>query len=359
MADKIFRQLKSGKRQFSLIEYPDLITAGKLWKHPEIIDAQVDNFKKYCDEAIENKQVKVDYILYKPYGRYFVKDTKKTSSCPMWCKLRSTLFSATEYDIDIVGCHQSIMYDLLAPNADKYKLDALKRYVDDRDAIIDEFDISKEAIDKYNKKNNCYATKKDVVKSLFTFSYGGIVDTWVREWNFEEEDYELPDFVDVFIEELQWNLHIMCGADERFKDIVKWKTEELKAEYKKFHPDPPADKRQRKKGVEYFDPDKFKINKGKILSVILQDFERQILEGAMEWTLKTMKLTITSYNFDGFQILQKDVPDDYIEQLNKYIQELKTPYYKIDGPSFIGVPNVEWNNIKFIKKEFKEPLTSL
>lgn len=331
----MFRNSKSQKRLFSLTEYPDLQKASTLWKHPEIHPDQVTNFKKYCDEAIKEGSVKVDYIRYKPYGRYFVKDTKKISSCPMWSKLRSTLFAEKEYDVDVVACHQSILYDLLLPHKDKYKLDALKRYVDDRDGVIEEMTIKEDAIARYNKKNNCYSVKRDCIKSLFTIMlYGGIVDTWKTEWGFDEDDYDLSDFVNEFEEELKWNTAVICNMDTRFTDIVKWKKADLLEVYKNKHPEQPADKRQRKKGIDYFDTSKYKINEGKILSIILQDFETQIVEVAMEWT-REIGCTLTSYNYDGFQILKAGVPDDYIDKLNEKIQ---------------------WNNIKFIKKEFKPPL---
>ncbi len=325
-------------RQFKLTEYPNPDIVKNIWKHPKIWWSQRPNLKAYCDLAIENDfKVPITYVLYKKYGRYFVKDSKITSSCPMPSVVRSTLFGEKEYDIDIVGCHQSIMYDLLLPN-NMYSIEHLERYVMKRDEVIEEMKIEQEAIDRYNKENKTERSKKDVIKGLFTILlYGGSVDTWVNDWKFEDGEYELTDYVKEFQEELKTNLHLMLQVDKRFKDIVNWKKAELLTEYKKIHPDKPENKKDIKKGVQYFDPDKYHYNKGKVLSVILQEYERQILDKAIEWT-QEKGLFVTTYNYDGFQILKEGVEEDYIELLNLEINKLG------------------WKNIVFIKKPFKEPL---
>ena len=108
----MFKKTDKGINRFTLWEFPKTVYVESIWKHPDIYTHQVNRFKLYCDEALESNMVKVEYIMKKPYGRYFVKDAGKISSCPMWGVLRSSLFKETEDDIDIVACHQSLLYDL-------------------------------------------------------------------------------------------------------------------------------------------------------------------------------------------------------------------------------------------------------
>ena len=275
----------------------------------------------------------------------------------MWSKLRSTLFKNTEFDVDIQGCHQSLMYDLLKPREDNYKLEALKRYVDNRDEVIEEIIIIPEAIERYNEINKTCLQKKDCIKSLFTILlYGGTTQTWVTEWGFDDEDFVLTDYVNTFIAELKENLIIICTVDKRFDDIVEWKKIDMLKECKLKYPDTKKDNRRTKKIIEYFDASKYHINQGKILSIILQDFERQIIELAISWSIDVKDLTVTSYNYDGFQILNNECdPITYIEELNTYIHNTKLPVYPDKG-NFYKPDMIHWDNIKFIIKPFKDPL---
>ena len=58
-------------------------------------------------------KITVSYKKKSAYGRYFVTNTGLITSTTMWNKLRSSLFQNTEYDIDIVSCHQSIILGIL------------------------------------------------------------------------------------------------------------------------------------------------------------------------------------------------------------------------------------------------------
>jgi len=99
----------------------------------------------------------------------------------MWNAVRSALFQDTEYDIDIVNCHSNILLDLCKTN-DFYDIDCLKYYCENRDDVINLFNINQELIDKYNKDNKCKYDKKDIVKNLVTrVLYGGSIESWRKE----------------------------------------------------------------------------------------------------------------------------------------------------------------------------------
>ena len=91
-----------------------------------------------------------------------------------------------------------------------------------RDDVIDEIKINDTGIARYNTLTTSNKVKRDCVKSLFTILlYGGSIDTWAEDWIFEEDDYEVSDYVETFIEELKFNLNILTNVDTRFTDIVK------------------------------------------------------------------------------------------------------------------------------------------
>lgn len=325
-------------KTLSLKEFPNSELVNDIWRHPDIWQHQRKMIKNYCDEAVEFGFVNVVYVMHKKYGRYFIKESKKMSSCAMWSGLRNPLFSKTEDDIDIVNCHNCILYDLIKDEP-MYNTHQIKYYIDKREEIIKSFYISDEAIEYYNTEKQTFFTKKDFVKSLFTILlYGGTIDTWRTEFSIGDGEYQIPAFLNDYIEELKGNTNILM-VDKRFKDIVDWvKKDKLEYAHKKY-PDPPPKGERKKKNVIYFDIEKFKVPNPKILSVILQEYERLLVEEAMR---KMVKLghTITSYNYDGFQILKtdKELPLDLVGGLISH-----------NHGTFIS-----FSNVKFIKKEFKK-----
>jgi hypothetical protein len=316
----MIRIARNGQRTLSLVEFPNPEIVSDIWRHPDIYQHQVQYIKNYCDAALSGK-VKVNYVLHGKFGRFFIKDYRFTSSCAMWSALRCPLFSKTEYDIDIVNCHNCIMYDLMK-DIDRYTTDKIGEYVMHRGEIIEDFNICESAMLNFNNKEKSFLSKKDFVKGLFTILlYGGTIETWEDQYSFNSEDWSISDgkwknFLKEYISELQTNRNIMI-CDQRFTDIVE-EVKDLKLKKAKMkYPEKPDDKRKIKKNVIYFDIEKYRVKPGKILSVILQDYERRIVENAMEWVSKNTKSTITSYNYDGFQILKDGFEDEDILKLNE------------------------------------------
>ena len=322
-------------KTFSLKEFPNPLFINNIFTHPDIYETQVQALDAYCSNYDENtKSINVEYVKATDYGRYFVKEPNMLSCTIMWNKIRSTLFADGDYDIDIVNCHNELLLTLLKNNTN-YDVTHLEHYCLNRDEVINSIDIEWGAINDYNIYNKDNKTKKDVVKSLFTIIlYGGTIDTWRETFGINSNDYKLTAFVKDYIDEVQMNTNIIIN-DKRFKDIVNsiksLKIEQAKEKYKK-----------------KFNIEKFKLNNGAVLSVILQEYETLIIEKAMSF-MKGNKCVITSYNYDGFQIRKVDAIDELIANLNNYVKNI-TIFHNREIKPFT------FENIKFIVKPFKDGL---
>ena len=317
---------------FILKEFPDKSLIKNIWTHPDIWTSQRDEVKNYCD-LYKETGIDVKYIKYNKYGRYFVKDHKVRSSTIMWNAVRSALFKDTEYDIDIVNCHSNILLDICKTN-DFYDIDYLKHYCEKREEVIDLFEIDENLINEYNKNNKSNYDKKDIVKNLITrVLYGGSIDMWKKEFNI---DCELPEFITKFIEEIQINTNLIIKNDRRFKDIVEYETNRR------------LEKAKKKYGKS-FDKQKFNVNPSKILSIILQEYETLIIMKCFE-IVKKNNFTITSYNYDGFQILKK-INGDFDHLINA----INTFEFSLSHNDNIFI---NFENIKFIIKPFKNAVNT-
>ena len=317
----------------TLVEFPNVNLVKTIWKHDMIYDSQKLNIKNYCDKCIDGK-VSVEYYMKNEYGRLQLKEPTIYSSVAQWNAVRSTLFSDTEYDIDIVGCHQNILLGI----CDGFvECDKLKYYCNNRSVIIDNIHIDKTAIIKFNEKNQDNKTKKDFVKSLFTIiMYGGNIDTWEKEFGITTDDYKLTPFVNEFIDEIIMLADVVISLP-KFKPIKKQvylKEKNKRVKQIEYENKNKVDKR--KKDI-IFDVDKFYVKPCKTLSIILQDIERLIILDAFAFLQILHKVIITSYNYDGFQVLKSTFDIDLISLLNKEIAK-------------------KWKFISFIIKPFSPQL---
>jgi len=313
---------------FILKEFPNHTLIKNIWTHPDIWTTQRDEVRNYCD-LYKKDGVDIKYIKYNKYGRYFVKDHKVRSSTIMWNAIRSALFQDTEYDVDIVNCHSNILLDICKTN-DFYDIDNLKHYCENRDDVINLFIIDENLIKEYNKNNKTNYDKKDIVKNLITrILYGGSIESWKKEFNI---DCELPVFITNFIDEIQINTNLIIKSDKRFKDIVEYESNRR------------LEKAKKKYGKS-FDTQKFNIKPSKLLSIILQEYETLIIMKCFE-IVKNNNFTITSYNYDGFQILKQDGVGELINTINKTEFSLSH-----NNNNFIS-----FENIKFIIKPFKNAI---
>jgi hypothetical protein len=312
---------------FTLKEFPNLNLIKNIWTHPDIWTTQREEVRNYCD-LYKESGIDIKYIKYYKYGRFFVKNHKVRSSTIMWNAVRSALFQDTEFDIDIVNCHSNILLDICKTN-DFYDIDNLKYYCENRDEVINLFEIDENLINEYNKNNKSNYDKKDIVKNLITrVLYGGSIESWKKEFNI---DYELPEFIIKFIEEIQINTNLIM-KDKRFKDIIDYETQRRLEKAKK-------------KYAKSFDKQKFTVKPSKLLSIILQEYETLIIMKCFE-IVKNNNFTITSYNYDGFQILKQDGADELVNTINETEFSLSH-----NEKVFIS-----FENIKFIIKPFKNAI---
>ena len=312
---------------FILREFPKKTLVENIWTHPDIWSSQRDELKTYC-ELYEESGIDIKYIKYNKYGRYFVKDHKVRSSTIMWNPIRSALFEDTEYDLDIINCHSNLLLDICRTN-DFYDIDYLKYYCENRNDVIDSFIIDENLINETNILNKTNYDKKDIVKNLITrILYGGSIELWRKEFNI---DSELPEFINKFDEEIKMNTNLII-KDKRFKDIIDYETKR-------------RIKKAEKKYGTYFNIEKFNVKPSKLLSVILQEYETLIIMNSFK-IVKDCGFTITSYNYDGFQILIQDGVDELINTINN--TKLCLSHNNSDF--------IDFDNIKFIIKPFKNAI---
>lgn len=300
-------------KELTLTEYPNTEYVKNIWKHPHIHIHQRDNIKKYCDAVVGGK-IDVKYTVDALFGRFFLNNSRVYSSTVQWNKIRSTLFQDTEFDVDLVNCHNCILLSL----SKDYDCPNLQEYCYNRSGVIDSVFICDNAILKYNDDNMDNKTKKDLVKSLFTIIlYGGSIDTWKDLFTLTDYDFKLPTFVDDYTEEIKLLSNIIINKKEykNIKNYVFQKQKDKEVNRVKWLNENKKDKR--KKDIE---PD-FNFNPNKTLSMILQDIEKNIILDAFSF-MKNKGVVITSYNYDGFQVLKNGFDIDFIELLNKHIQSL-------------------------------------
>ena len=317
---------------FTLTEYPNLELFNFI-THPDIDPKQKERYISYIKLAKEKGHVEVTYTK-EEFGRFFVSNHFLTCT-NMWNKIRSTLFSKSDIDIDVVNCHSEILLGLLKMTQGQLDYDYLAKYCKNRDEIIDSIWISEKSINKYNKECKDNKTHRDIVKSLFTIIlYGGNIQTWTTEYKLKESDYKLTSFVKRFISELHENIHTFVKLPE-FKSIYNFsKNKQLVSAKTKY--------------AKNFKEEQFVINHFKVLSLILQEYESKVVISAIEY-MQNQGFTVTSYNYDGFQIrVPESAPGasagildtkSILEYLNTFIKEM--------------YPNM---NLIFINKPFKSGL---
>ena len=102
-----------------------------------------------------------------------------------------------------------------------------------------------------------------------------------------------------------------------------------------------------------FDEDKFKVKDNQYLSAILQDAERQIITKVMKHCADLLKVKVTAYCYDGFQILKEGCPPDLVNKINNYVNSGTGWRQNREGGNQLPL---FCKYCKFIVKDFQEPL---
>jgi hypothetical protein len=106
----------------------DLATLEKVARHVDIYEADRARFEALLREVKKNggklmvkytqKKVKVNDELV-PFGRYYPDANYSTTY--MWNKARSSLFSRSQLDVDVISCHPNLVLAYCEKIMDKWK----------------------------------------------------------------------------------------------------------------------------------------------------------------------------------------------------------------------------------------------
>jgi len=308
------------KVAFTLTEYPDKDLINDIFRHPDIYDAERKRIRKYCD-SVKNGKIKIDYVKKTKYGRYYPKDGSLISSTYMPRKLRSSLFSDTEYDLDIKSCHFQLLINEL--RKEKFELDNLQYFINNRDELFKSFLIDEDCIKQYNDDNKKNYTKKDIIKKLLTrILYGGLYGNWLKEFNLTDDDVKIPKWYYDVKEDIKQGINVLIRR-ERYNEInifddikldilqdekITWDNQQ-KEECKK-------DKRKKPKPFNIND---YQVAQPKIIARYFQELESKTIDNTYNFIKKTFNIRPTAYCYDGLQYRKTDISniDEFIDTINK------------------------------------------
>jgi hypothetical protein len=222
-------------------------------------------------KLIKNNKLKVSYKRPK-YNLGRVYPNKSLSLCSIRRELRHTLAYGNYIDIDIANCHPELLNQLCIHHDIKTKY--LNEYVKNRDAILSETMIF-------------YDCNRDEAKTLFiSLMYYGAFNSWNKGANKEP-----TEFIYNFINELKIISENFINVNPAIVKIVK-------ALHKK-------------------------NEKGSVMSIILQEKERIVLECVYNALIK--KNIVVNNDcvlcFDGIMIKQNKYSNNLLEELSNIVYE--------------------------------------
>ena len=225
------------------------------------------------NKLVKNNKLKVSYKRPK-YGLGRVYPHKSLSLCSLRREIRHTLAFGNYVDIDISNAHPEILNQLCVNNNIKTKY--LNQYVNNRDNILME-------------TMQYYECDRDEAKKLYiTLMYYGSFDNWGSNINKEP-----TDFIYNFINELKIISEKFINANSDIVKIVK---------------------ALQKKNL-----------KGSVMSIILQEKERIILECVYNYLIKKKIIQNDCVLcFDGIMIKQNKYNAKLLDELSTAVfEELK------------------------------------
>jgi hypothetical protein len=310
------------KVAFTLTEYPDKNLINDIFRHPDIYDDERKRIRKYCDMANKNKnKIKIDYVKKTKYGRYYPKDGSLISATYMWRKLRSSLFSDTEYDLDIKSCHFQLLINEL--RKEKFELENLQYLINNRDELFKSFLIDEDCIKEYNHDNKKDFTKKDLIKKLLTrILYGGLYENWLQEFNLTDDDVKIPKWFYEVKEDIEQGINVLirrerCNEFNIFDDIKLDILQDKKIEWDEQQIiDCKKDKRKKPKD---FNMNDYQVPRPKIIARYFQELESKTIDNTYNFIKKTFNIRPTAYCYDGLQYRKTDISniDEFIDAINK------------------------------------------
>lgn len=337
------------KVAFTLTEYPDKDLINDIFRHPDIYDAERKRIRKYCDN-VKNGKIKIDYVKKTKYGRYYPKDGSLISATYMWRKLRSSLFSDTEYDLDIKSCHFQLLINEL--RKEKFELENLQCFINNRDELFKSFLIDEDCIKQYNDDNKKDYTKKDIIKKLLTrILYGGLYENWLKEFNLSNDDVKIPKWYYDVKEDIKQGINVLIRR-ERYNEInifddikldilqdekIAWDEQQII-----------GCKKDKRKKPKPFNINDYQVAQPKIIARYFQELESKTIDNTYNFIKKTFNIRPTAYCYDGLQYRKSDISniDEFIDTINKntdVVFEVKafddklTDFEKYKEPIFFDV----------------------
>jgi len=223
------------------------------------------------NKQIKNNKLKVSYKRPK-YNLGRVYPSKSLSLCCLRRQIRHTLAFGNYVDIDVSNCHPEILNQLCINNTIKTKY--LNYYTSNRELIL------KETVDYYG-------CTRDEAKELFiSLMYYGSFDNWKFK-----TDKEATDFLYNFVNELKL----------------------ISVEFIKVNPDI----------VKIVKALQKKNEKGSVMSIILQEKERLILECVYNYliTKKIINNNDCVLCFDGIMIKANKYNNKLLDELSDIVYE--------------------------------------
>jgi hypothetical protein len=261
------------KPELSEIEFKETLNVKNIKKlmSMDIIedDEQKNKLIKINKKLDENgnRRCKYEYRTIK-YGRLYEKNN--LGSLDLSRKIRGVLYE-NYYDIDIVNCQPTILYEICKKEG--IICNKLKKYIEERDKIIEQYKIN----------------KNEIKKLFIVIMFGG-------KYNDSNYDDELKIFLKEFQNEIKMITMIILGHNKKMYE----KIEKIKKE---------------KENMD-----------GTIFAYFLQEKERQILEIMVKYIIKNyVKDKNISLCSDGLMIKKENYNEKMEEELEKEIMN-KTGY---------------------------------
>jgi hypothetical protein len=251
-------------------------------------DDKTSVFVYYSSKSFEGKSIGRMYPIISPDGKTPEQHTSRrcmTFSNQMPKLLRNTICCEIYHDIDFKNSHPTILNQFFKFNTVICK--PLKRYINNRDVILDE------VCSWYN------ITDKDVAKNLFLrLICGGGITNWKKENNLEqyEDDYE---FAILFQDEIRESVKKIINL-EKYQRFVRY----VKS----------VNKNQ---GVNPFS----------VITFVLETIENRCLIELYNH-LVSLDYSVGSFEFDGLKIIRKNkepFPQDDLMSGKEFIKQ-KTGY---------------------------------
>lgn len=310
----------------------------KLYANNNIYKNDRNKYFKLLSNLNEEGELEVSYEVNtyngNPYGRYYPQEISMCSAY-MWRRARASIYGDCEYDLDMVSAHPNIArYIYNRERGDgRFERDFPKymEYIEDRDSVIDRFEIPncENIIRRFNEANMCDYTKKDIVKFFYnTALYGASINTWKRKFGIGELPREFYE-----------------GTIKKVYDEVKELTEYITRQetYKQLCDDVKEEHKKKRKKMDN--------EQGTLMSLILQEEEREFVKFMMDGINRSENFRVSSYNYDGFQARHTsgtktdEIKRELVGVINRLDRQMYEKYGDVSAP------------IRFIIKPFAKPLS--